>query len=346
MKNNMAETLTRGGKPAETWKSPDGSTAVVLSHGGRILALLTPDSEHNLFWTHPALESPASLRAFYQDNAWHNSGGDRTWLSPETDFFLPQYPDLDTYVQPQELDPGHYVLTRDRAGFTLTNRLSLIVSRTRTTVDLEISKRLLPAKNPLRHHAVLATIGYAGYTLTTKLSYVAGSESHAKISIWSLLQLPPGGEFLIPTCSSPTISTYFGHIGEGIVKTSSHLTRCTFAESGNYKVGFDPLTSIGRIGYLYSNGMDRCLIVRHFPVNPSGDYVDAPHTCLSAQGSAIEICSVNGEFGRFSEIEYHTPAIGGAEGELSCEDESQLWAFRGTERDVLDVAHTLISSEV
>jgi hypothetical protein len=346
MKNKMAELLTRGGKPAEMWKSPDGSTAVVMSHGGRILALFTPDSERNFFWNHPALESPASLMAFYRDNAWHNSGGDRTWLSPEIDFFLPKYPDLDTYVQPRELDPGNYVSTKDHAGFTLTNRVSLIVSRTGTTVDLELSKRLLPAMNPLRNHAALATIEYAGYTLVTKLAYVARPESPAKIGIWNLLQLPPGGEFLIPTCSSPAVSVYFGIIDEGIVKTSSNLSRCIFPEPGNYKAGFDPLTSIGRIGYLYSDGMDRCLIVRNFAINPSGDYVDAPHNSSSPAGSAIQICSVNGEIGRFSEIEYHTPAIGGAEGELSREDESQLWAFRGTERDVLDVARTLISCEV
>jgi hypothetical protein len=89
MKRNMAETLTRSGKAAETWRSPDGSTAVVLQHGGRILALFTPDTERNFFWTNPALESSTSVGAFYQSNAWHNSGGDRTWLSPEIDFFFP-----------------------------------------------------------------------------------------------------------------------------------------------------------------------------------------------------------------------------------------------------------------
>jgi hypothetical protein len=346
MKRNMAETLTRSGKAAETWRSPDGSTAVVLQHGGRILALFTPDTERNFFWTNPALESSTSVGAFYQSNAWHNSGGDRTWLSPEIDFFFPQYPDSGTYVQPQSLDPGNYVLTRDRAGFALTNRFSLVVSRTRTTIDLELSKRLLPSKNPLRNHAALRSVGYAGYTLKTKLSYVNDPGSPAMISIWNLLQLPPGGEFLIPTCSRPTISPYFGNIGEGAVKASKHLTRCTFAESGNYKVSFDPLTSIGRVGYLYSDGLDRCLIVRNFPVNPSGGYVDVPHSCPSTAGSAVEICSVNGELGQFCEVEYHAPAIGGPESEPSCEDESQLCAFRGTERDVLEVARTLISCEV
>ena len=89
---------------------PEGSTVVLLPHGGRVLGLYAAGSEKNFYWTHPALESAQTARIFYEGNDWHNSGGDRTWLAPEVDIFFPRYPDLDlsTYWQPRQLDPGNY----------------------------------------------------------------------------------------------------------------------------------------------------------------------------------------------------------------------------------------------
>ena len=87
-------------------------------------------------------------------------------------------------------------------------------------------------------------------------------------------------------------------------------------------------------------------MVRNFSVNPSGEYVDVPWANPNYPGFAIEACNVNGHWGTFSELEYHVPAIGGLTGERACEDASQVWAFRGRKEDILEVARTLISSEV
>src|SRR5271156_1772313 len=110
MIRHLLDTLAEVGKPAVTWKSPDGSTVLVLPHGGRILGLFAPGSEQNFFWTHTALNSVDTAKAFYASTDWHNSGGDRTWLAPEVDFFLPEYPNLSVYMQPRTLDPGRYEL--------------------------------------------------------------------------------------------------------------------------------------------------------------------------------------------------------------------------------------------
>jgi hypothetical protein len=346
MNRNLVDTLTDVGKPVEIWTGPDGSTVFVLPYGGRILGLLAPGCNRNFFWTHPALESADSLRDFYQSREWHNSGGDRTWLSPEIDFFMPHFPKLDTYVQPHELDPGNYRLTHDNGCIILTNRCPLVLSRSQHTVDIEICKRLEAAKNPLRHNECAARLMYAGFTLRTRLEFTNRHVDHVQISLWSLLQLPHGGELLIPTFSRSTATPYFGHVNKSDLLITEHLVRYKMRSEGSHKLGFQPSVVTGRVGYLYADGVASCLVVRNFSVNPSGEYLDVPCSTTCPSGSAIEGCSVNSESGKFSELEYHTPAIGGPAGDFVCEDESQLWAFRGMERDIREAARILLSSEI
>ena len=57
--------------------------------------MFAPESEENFLWTNSALNSAESARAYYASDDWQNSGGDRTWLAPELDFFFPKFPDID-----------------------------------------------------------------------------------------------------------------------------------------------------------------------------------------------------------------------------------------------------------
>jgi hypothetical protein len=105
--HRLIDTLDSIGKPTLPWHGPDGSAVLLLPHGGRVLGLFAAGSQENFYWTHPALESAASAAEFYEGRQWHNSGGDRTWLAPEVDFFFPRYPKTNVYHQPRELDPGN-----------------------------------------------------------------------------------------------------------------------------------------------------------------------------------------------------------------------------------------------
>jgi len=42
-------------------------------------------------------------------------------------------------------------------------------------------------------------------------------------------------------------------------------------------------------------------------------------------------------------MEYHTPAIGGHTGLPSCDDLSEVWAFRGPRQSVMAAARELVS---
>ena len=346
MNRNLIATLASVGKPTESWISPDGSAALVLPYGGRVLGLFAPGSELSFFWTHPALDTAESAHDFYRSAQWHNSGGDRTWIAPEVDFFFPNFPKLEPYWQPREFDPGNYQVTQSDGGLRLTNRFTYKLSRSQQTVDLEISKRLTPAANPLRNLGCAGRLSYAGYTLHTGLSFVDGKPSPVQVGLWSLLQMPHGGEMFFPTFSKARVTTFFGHIDAGDLLVGPNMVRYFMRASGEHKFGLPASVMTGRVGYVYSQGAECCLVVRNFSVNPSGAYVDVPWTDPNRGGFAIEACNINSHLGSFSELEYHVPAIGGPGGERACQDVSQVWAFRGHKEDILEAAHMLISSEV
>jgi hypothetical protein len=339
----LPSTLRQAGNPVELFVAPDGSRVLALPYGGRILGLFTPASPENFFWTNPTLASVDSARGFYESPEWHNSGGDRTWLAPEIDFFLPDFPSTERYWQPRELDPGSYQVQKSDSALTLINELALTYSRSKTSVSLRVTKRLSPAPSPLRHERErLEQVAYAGYTLTSRLELLDGPGVQA--GLWHLLQLPHGGEMLIPTYSRTEPTVCFGTIAPGDLTCEERLLRYRMHAPGAQKISVRAVAITGRMGYVYGAGDQCALVVRNFSVNPSGDYVDVPWTDPCDFGYAAQACSIDNELGAFSELEYHVPAIG--PGRTSCEDVSQVWAFRGSAGDIQSIARTLLSAEV
>jgi len=347
VRKNLIGVLSKLGKHTESYQSPDGGTVLVLPYGGRILGLFAPASDENFFWTNAALASVESARAFYESDAWHNSGGDRTWLSPEVDFFFPNYPDLSTYHQPRELDPGNYRVTEASAGVRMVNRATLTLSRSQERIELEIVKSVTPAANPLRYEKLLGESGgieYAGYTLQVSLEIMeASARSSARVGIWNLLQLPHGGELLIPTYVRAEPKACFGIIPSGDLSVDDGLIRYRMGASGEQKIGVRAGATTGRGGYWYESGNRSALIIRNFSVNPSGEYIDVPWKETEDYGYAIQACNVHSALGSFSELEYHVPAIGKGTGLLCCQETSQVWAFRGSREQMQRVARSLLS---
>jgi len=341
----LVDTLTQVGKPPIIWTSVDGSRVLVFPYGGRILGLFSPVSDTNFFWTHPALQSGESARAFYQSANWHNSGGDRTWLSPEVDFFLPNYPSLDTYFQPREFDPGSYELTTENGGLTLENRFTSRLSRSKQTAHLLVTKRLAQAPDPLRELNIggFSQLQYAGFGLCTRLEILQSSGS-VELNLWSLLQLPHGGDLIIPTYSRASVIHFMGKIPASDLEITDRFVRYKMHAKGENKIGVPPLYPTGRVGYLLRKGAESSLLVRNFVVNPSAKYLDKPWTAPTSGGAAVQACSIDSNLGAFSELEYHAPAIGASTGHSVCEDTSQVWAFSGPEDVIIRAARLLLCS--
>lgn len=346
-RSKLSETLEAVGKPPETWDSTDGTTAMVLPYGGRILGLFAPGDDENFFWTHPSLHDAASAKEFYDGKQWHNSGGERTWLAPEVDFFFPKFPNLETYFQQRELDPGFYEASRKNDTLSWVNRATLTMSRTKQKVDLEIAKSLAPALNPLRHDSgeEQSDLKYAGFTLRATLQ-LRGAGQLPQVGLWHLTQMPHGGDMLVPTFSRSQPKIYMGTISNEDLIVQDHLIRYKMRGKGEHKLGVLATAVTGRVGYIYKAGNETSLVIRNFNVNPSGDYIDVPWTETDSFGFAFQACNVNSYLGEFSEMEYHVPATRPVEGIARSEDESQLWAFRGPETIIRSVARRLLSPDV
>lgn len=344
----LIDTLKSVGKPTEMFRAADGSTLLVLPHGGRVLGLYAGDDAENFFWTNTALQAHAAARAFYAGADWHNSGGDRTWLAPELDLFFPDYPSLERYFQPRQLDPGQYAVSRTADGLQLVNRLTVTPARAKAALDLEISRTLSAAANPLRYErglGELLKLQYAGYTQRTALRIL--NAPAARVGVWNLIQMPHGGEMLIPVHATTQPKVLFGEVPPGDVSCPDRLVRYRMGSPGLHKIAVRAVATTGRVGYLYPAGERAALIVRNFFVNPSGEYVDVPWTQPDELGYSVQACNVHhAEFGIFSELEYHLPAVGEGTGRTHDEEVSQVWAFRGPADLVRAAARVLLSPEV
>ncbi len=349
MKQTLIDTLRGAGKPCRLHENPDGSSVLVLVHGGRVLGLFGPSDEENFYWTHPALQSAESAAEFYRGDQWHNSGGDRTWLAPEVDFFFPNFPKTDVYFQPRGLDPGNYRLVQDGEGERLVNFAESLLSRSKAKVTVQITKSIGPAPNPLRHERGLADLPvvYAGYTQTTLAQLPGGSGADSPIGLWNLIQMPHGGDLLVPTYARSEPKVLFGDIGPGDLRTEDRLIRYRMRSSGEQKIGIRAVATSGRVGYCYPARDGRwALVVRNIFINPSGLYVDVPWGDTADFGYAIQACNVNSHLGAFRELEYHVPAIGPGTGATYSEDVSQVWAFRGDRQAIERVAGSLLAQGV
>ncbi len=341
----LVNVLRKAGKPTRVFRSPDGTRVLILPYGGRVLGLFSLHSRENFYWTHPALQSVETARAFYAGDQWHNSGGDRTWLAPEVDLFFLNFPKLDRYFQQRSLDPGNYRIVENKGGFKMVNRLTVNLSRLEKRATLKITKAFGPAPNPLRHErgVDLPDLEYAGYTQYTSLQFVAQSKvSKAEIGLWNLVQMPHGGDLLVPTYSRSEPRLIMGAIPMEDLIVNERLVRYRMRQQGEHKISLRAIATCGRVGYLHPSGNNWSLIIRNFAVNPSGEYVDVPWSDPDYRGFSTQACNVNSGLGQFSELEYHIPAIGHGTGRIRCQDEAHVWAFRGPQPQVLQACRLLV----
>src|SRR6202040_526760 len=139
MLRELMATLKAVGKSTELHQTDDGTRLLILPYGGRILGVFAPGSEENFLWTNSVLDKVETAREYYASDDWQNSGGDRTWLAPEVDFFFPKYPNVDIagYWQPRSLDPGNYALAKTEHGVKLPNCLTVVAFKSKNGVQLQ-----------------------------------------------------------------------------------------------------------------------------------------------------------------------------------------------------------------
>lgn len=328
MDHPLVERLRGVGHDPQMLDLEQGATLLVLPNGGRVLGLYAEDDSRNFLWTHPALEEEGSAGDFLSQTGWPNSGGDRTWLAPEIDLFFQNYPDVASYVQPPSLDPGSYRVWGGDGKLHLQMEFGVARHASGERDQLRLTKTVRGLRNPLPE---VAGVQFSGYETNVVLE--ALSNLTMPLGQWQLLQMPHGGEMIIPTYVKTQPLVVFGEPPAGHLRVSSRAIRYRTSADSDHKIGVYARACTGRVGYLYELGGVSQLVIRNFLVNPSGAYVDANWSDPSDTGYCVQACSANGVAGRFSELEYHAPAMT-LESPTSA-DTSQVWAYRGS-REVLN----------
>ncbi len=310
----------------------NGSVVLLLPHGGRVLGLFAGGSEENFLWTNPALDSEEGTRELFASPEWRNTGGDRTWISPEIDVFFPVFPDLSIARTPDELDSKTYSV---EGSAVFVNRLQLRLARSRQPVELEIRKWWDEVEPPVPA-GLLDGVQFAGYRQHVTLKAESDTPA-AAVSLWNLLQVESGGEAIVPVCMPVSPRVYFGRIAAEDMRREHGQVRYRFGAPGIQKIGLPAHATPGSIGYLRGLPEADELVVRVARVEPLGEYVDVPWTEsgeLLEPGDAIQLCNVDNELGCFGELEHHAPA--------GCDDVSELFAFRGPRDAIRRIAATLL----
>lgn len=346
---DLTAALGAAGQDTEVYESGDGTKLLLLPRGARILGFYAPGDETNFYWVNQALESEAAARDLFASTGWQNTGGDRTWVTPELDIFFPDYPACRAHWEPPQLDASDYAVTRLAHGMRLARRMSLKLARPGREVELELAKTLSPAANPLRHEkaqaGLLAAVQYAGYTQRTTLALLGEAATcPVALGLWNLIQLPHQGELLVPTYTRAQPLVLFGEAPAEKLRVSDRLVRWSVTYPGEHKIAVRAAATCGRVGYLYPQGDQWALVVRNFSVNPSSDYVDVPKNDPADLGYAVHAVNIDSALGDFCEMEYHAPAIRSELGEHASEDVSQVWAFRGGRQEIGALATLLLGS--
>jgi hypothetical protein len=342
----LERALATAGQPTRVVAFPDGTQLLLLACGGRLLGLFPKGTWENFFWTHNGLGSPESARALFSAR-WPNPGGERTWLAPVPELFVADMSRLwETYREPPALDPGAYACVGQGEKVRLVNHAHLRLFRAGTAPKVVIERSFLPAPDPLRHErGFKAKYQYAGCTVVASLRFRSDPAlAGAPIGLWQLLQLPPGGEMLLPTYGQPRPRRLFGEIPPKDLQSDLSVLRYFMRSRTTAKIAVRAVQTTGRVGYVHACGGGRfALIIRNLFVNPSGEYVDPPFDDLGDLGYSFQACNVaEPALGFFSEIEHHVPAIGPGTGASSRTDISQVWAFRGSKVVVNTISRFLL----
>ncbi len=311
----------------------------VLPFGGRVLGLY-PREGLNAFWTNPALDSAASARALLTGGGWTNLGGDRTWISPEAELFISDIArPFETYRVPASLDPAAYRIVSRRANTVeLETDLTADFYRSGCKVGLSLRKRITGLDAP--EFPLPPGVDAAGYELHCTLSASADLPATVRPAVWNLLQVPGGGEIVIPLKGPATPVAFFGR--QQVRQEGDRLHASVPVAADSYKFGVLADPCRGLMLYLNLAAPQPFMILRRFPVGTREQYFDVPFAEPERRGVVQQVFVDNGTHGGFGEMEHHSPAL--VPGVCSkVTDLCTTWAFAGPAGQLSGLAEALLS---
>lgn len=322
-------------------KDAAGGHALLIERGSRLIELIPAGCRHSGIWF-----DQTALR-----NSDWNVGGERTWISPEMDYFLDG---AGEYYVPNQLDPGNYRMSYLSDELIQAEQVcSMLRSSDGCKFDVRIEHQYKLAANPFDMIEFdfceeLRSVSYIGLDFRKSINLICSPnqsyESFPTVNLWSILQVPPGGNVLVPVIGNRPPLTMFSQAASNEVFNGGHYMKFSFSGASRFKLSFPSLQSTGRFGYFRRIDQNTCcLIVRQFQVNPSGLYPDYPADRPHDWGSCMQFFYDGGQMGGYGELEYHSPALNGTDKAV---DQSQLYYFVGSYDQISQVAFHLLGFSV
>lgn len=343
----LIQSLEQLGLTYQRLEFDGGGHLIVLERGGRVIGVYCEEHSENTFWVHPQLSDSTLAHGQYVSGTEWNIGGDRTWISPEVEYNVTDISSFwDSYHIQKSIDPGQYKLkSNEEGGLTLQQNFVVNAYRTKTQLTLDLKKMINPIPDPLTRmrkldHSISYT--YVGYLLNCTLTNL--NDGHVPISLWSLVQLPSGGEIVISTKGKAVVHDFFMPTGPSHLSVRAGEVRFKLDAQSKHKISIKAGYVTGRAGYI-REGKDGkfYLLIRQFYVDPSADYLDVPIHSLSDKGHCVQCYNDNGELGQFGELEYHTPVMEMARGMNVLQDKSQIWCYSGRQEDMQKIQLLLMN---
>lgn len=352
-KDVLAHALREAGHEPIQLMDASYSSLLVLPYGARVLGLF-PGDRANLLWVHPSLEDPRAAKKFLCAPGWRNTGGDRTWISPERDIHVRDLQDpWNSYEVTHSIDPGQYSVVTNDQEVRLTTKGSIMQHRVGQECAIRLEKTLRLIPNPLRYEAgcaeLLKGVLYSGFEQTTRITYTDPKpEFQPLLSIWDSVNLPAAGTIIIPTIGEVRAKDFFELTGPSHLKISHNGLSFIFDGRERHKIGVRAADLYGgRAGYLRRIDEDNwTLVVRNFFVDPSAEYPDTPWFDPEDRGYVLECYNDSGLNGAYGELEYHSPAMGDGTGRNECFDRAQLWGFQGPRTNIFGIAGAFLGCAV
>ena len=345
--NQVQQRLDENNVPYAILLLGNGASVLICQYGGRILGPFLTQDSGALFWLNDVWKERTAFHNFIAERGW-NLGGERMWVAPEIQYFVRDRQDfLGSYSLQPELDPGQYRLTQIHAStWQLQQHMNLAVySAGDSPKLLTATRQIRPAPNPLDAlsacDALMAGVVYAGYEQAITLSDSA--PNHVLSATWSLIQVKPGGDVLIPASPMVETTVYIPPAQSNFQTIANGHVRIPITGRSSFKVGFKAAHVTGRAAYVQALSDGRvALFVRNFHNNPSAIYAEEPANLPGGIGQSTFVYNDDGNLGGFGELECLGQAIGGQSGSSQQTDLLQLWMYVGDKTRINNIATHLL----
>jgi len=172
----------------------------ILPRGGRILGIDLGIG--NLLWTNP------NIIEVLDRGEW-NTGGIRTWISPEQAFFYDEPEKFGGWRCPPGVDPANYrVTSKEKYAVELESAVSAKDMISKETLNGKIRKRFELVEVHQEGGAVSARIRL--------LDFLTVKDYHHPFALWTLIQVPTGdegkGRLIVPVVKDAQPIHYFDPI--------------------------------------------------------------------------------------------------------------------------------------